>query len=70
MLTSVIPCVPDGPLTAKLSSLFPELKLKLETVEFELTENTFWEEYGVETNAIVLVVAAYCEFPLKTALIR
>lgn len=47
MQTSVNPVVPEGPETPKLNSFVVESKVRLVSVEFDVTENRFWLLYGV-----------------------
>ena len=68
--TSTKPVVPDVPFTTKLSSLVAELKDNADTVEFEVTENTFWSEYGADAKETILLVPLIAKFPSHFALIR
>lgn len=54
--TSTKPVVPDGPVTVKLSWLLVESNKSADTVEFEVTENTFWFEYDANARVIIWLV--------------
>ena len=70
MPTSTKPNVPDGPVTMKLSLLLVELKASVETVEFEITENTFCSAYGANAKLTIVLAALVVKLPSHLALIR
>ena len=70
MPISTMPMVPDGPDTVKLNSLLVELKASADTVEFDVTENTFCSAYGVDAKLTILLDSLIVEVPSYLDLIR